>query len=91
MSVITPFGVDTIAIPNPLFILGKLSALEKILRPGLDTLSKLFITGFKTINTNSELEAIQLFEKQYLKYSIKSLNLDIAGIKKMEVDNGTNA
>ncbi len=52
---------------------------------------KLFITGFKTINANSELEAIQLFEKQYLKYSIKSLNLDIAGIKKMEVDNGTNA
>ena len=31
MSVITPFGVETIAIPNPLLIFGKLSALEKII------------------------------------------------------------
>ena len=34
------FGVDNIAIPRPLLILGKLSALEKILRPGFDILSK---------------------------------------------------
>ena len=45
MSVITPFGVDKIAIPRPLLIFGKLSALEKILLPGFETLSKLFITG----------------------------------------------
>ena len=41
MSVITPFGVDKIAIPRPLLIFGKLSALEKILLPGFETLSKL--------------------------------------------------
>ena len=34
------------AIPNPLLIFGKLSALENILLPGFDTLSKLLITGF---------------------------------------------
>ena len=34
------------AIPNPLLILGKLSALEKILLPGFETLSIVFITGF---------------------------------------------
>ena len=45
MSVITPLGVDTIAIPKPLLILGKLSALENILRPGLETLSITVITG----------------------------------------------
>jgi hypothetical protein len=38
ISVITPFGVDTIAIPSPPLIFGKLSALENILLPGLDTL-----------------------------------------------------
>jgi len=42
----TPLGVDTIAIPKPLFIFGKLSALENILLPGLETLSKVLITGF---------------------------------------------
>ena len=41
----TPWGVDTIAIPKPLLILGKLLALENILLPGLDTLSIVFITG----------------------------------------------
>jgi hypothetical protein len=46
MSVITPFGVDTIAMPKPPLIFGKLSALEKILLPGLETLSKVLITGF---------------------------------------------
>jgi hypothetical protein len=46
ISVITPLGVETIAIPKPLLILGKLSALEKILLPGFDTLSILLITGF---------------------------------------------
>ena len=35
-----------IAIPNPLFILGRLSALEKILLPGLEILSIELITGF---------------------------------------------
>ena len=44
ISVITPFGVEIIAIPKPLLILGKLSALEKILLPGFDTLSKALIT-----------------------------------------------
>ena len=39
MSVITPFDVDTIAMPNPLLIFGKLSALENILLPGFETLS----------------------------------------------------
>ena len=46
MSDITPFGVDIIAIPNPLLIFGKLSALENILRPGFETLSIVPITGF---------------------------------------------
>ena len=45
MSVITPFGVDIIAMPKPLFTFGKLSALEKILLPGLETLSIELITG----------------------------------------------
>lgn len=49
---------------------------------------KIFINGLITVSANSELEATQLVEKEYLQYSIKSLNLDIAGIKKMEVDNG---
>jgi len=39
-------GVEIIAIPNPLFTFGKLSALEKILLPGFDTRSKALITGF---------------------------------------------
>jgi hypothetical protein len=38
--------VDTIAIPRPPLILGKLSALENILLPGFDTLSNVLITGF---------------------------------------------
>ena len=46
ISVMTPFGVDTIAIPSPLFIFGRLSALEKILLPGFDIRSKVLITGF---------------------------------------------
>jgi len=33
-------------MPRPLFIFGKLSALEKILLPGFETLSKLLMTGF---------------------------------------------
>ena len=41
----TPFGVDIIAIPNPLFTFGRLPALEKILLPGFETLSKALITG----------------------------------------------
>ena len=45
ISVITPFGVDTIAMPRPLLIFGKLSALEKILLPGFDTLWIELITG----------------------------------------------
>ena len=45
ISVITPFGVDTIAMPKPLLIFGKLSALEKILLPGFEILSIVFITG----------------------------------------------
>ena len=46
ISVITPLGVEIIAIPNPLLTFGKLSALEKILLPGFDTRSKALITGF---------------------------------------------
>ena len=46
ISVITPFGVDTIAIPRPLLIFGKLSALENTLLPGLEILSMELITGF---------------------------------------------
>ena len=38
-------GVDTIAIPRPLLIFGKLSALENILLPGLEILSIELITG----------------------------------------------
>ena len=41
----TPFGVDIIAIPRPLLIFGRLSALEKTLLPGFDTLSITLITG----------------------------------------------
>ena len=60
MSVITPFGVDNIAIPRPLLILGKLSALEKILLPGFETLSKLFITGFPEWYFNSNDKKISI-------------------------------
>ena len=45
MSVITPFEVDMMAMPYPLFTLGKLSALEKILLPGFEILSIELITG----------------------------------------------
>ena len=41
----TPFDVEIIAIPRPLLILGKPSALEKILLPGFETLSIELITG----------------------------------------------
>ena len=50
----TPFGVDIIAIPNPLLIFGKLSALEKILLPGFETLSIVFITGFPKLYFNKK-------------------------------------
>ena len=43
-----------IAIPRPLLIFGKLSALEKILLPGLETLSKALITGFPEWYFNSK-------------------------------------
>ena len=45
ISVITPLGVEIIAIPKPLLILGKLSALENIFLPRLETLSNVLITG----------------------------------------------
>ena len=45
MSDMTPLGVDTIAIPRPLLILGRLCALEKILLPGFETLWIELITG----------------------------------------------
>ena len=62
MSVITPFGVDTIAIPNPLFILGKLSALENILLPGFETRSNALITGLpEWILT---LKIVQIYYRQ---------------------------
>ena len=38
--------LDIIAIPRPLLIFGRLLALEKILLPGLEILSIVFITGF---------------------------------------------
>ena len=58
MSVITPLDVDIIAIPSPLFIFGKLWALENILLPGYETLSIVLITGepwlyFKFINKSN--------------------------------------
>ena len=42
----TPFGVEIIAIPSPLLIFGRPLALEKILLPGFETLSKALMTGF---------------------------------------------
>ena len=42
----TPWGVETIAMPRPLLIFGRLLALENILLPGFETLSIVFITGF---------------------------------------------
>ena len=41
----TPFGVEIIAIPNPLFTFGRLSALENIRLPGFEILSIELITG----------------------------------------------
>ena len=63
ISVITPLGVDIIAIPRPLFIFGKLCALENILLPGFEILSIVIITGdpwlyFRFINKLKEFDFI---------------------------------
>ena len=77
MSVITPFGVEIIAIPSPLLIFGRPLALEKILLPGFETLSKALITGFPEwyFNSNdkvgflsSEFILKSLMKPSFLKY-----------------------
>ena len=42
---------------------------------------KVFINGHKTIMAETEDQALELVEKEYLQYSIGSLNLDISGIE----------
>lgn len=45
---------------------------------------KVFINGHKTIMAESEEQALKLVKKEYLDYTIQSLNLDISGIREME-------
>ena len=88
MSVITPFGVDTIAIPKPLFIFGKLSADEKILLPGFDTLSKALITGLPEWYLSSN-DKIGFFSSELtLKSFIKPSFLSISAICILNLDDG---
>lgn len=42
---------------------------------------KVFINGHKTIMAETEEEALELVEKEYLQYTIGSLNLDISGVR----------
>jgi hypothetical protein len=42
---------------------------------------KVFINGHKTIMAESEEQALELVEQEYLQYTIASLNLDISGVK----------
>ena len=42
---------------------------------------KVFINGHKTIMADSEEQAVELVDKEYIQYSIASLNLDIAGVR----------
>jgi len=42
---------------------------------------KVFINGHKTIMAETEEEALELVEKEYLQYTINSLNLDISGVR----------
>ena len=59
------------AIPKPLLIFGKLSALEKILLPGFETRSKLLITGFPEWYFNSKDNVFLLSFSKILKSFIK--------------------
>ena len=59
-------GVEIIAIPRPLLILGRPSALEKIL-PGLETLSNALITGLPEWYFNSKDKVDLLFSGLTLK------------------------
>lgn len=45
---------------------------------------KVFINGHKTIMAENEDQAVELVDKEYIQYSIASLNLDISGVKEVE-------
>ena len=79
-------------MPKPLFILGRLSALEKILLPGLETLSITFITGFPRLYFRSIASSDLLSFSVILKSRIKMAGviLDTADnlIIKISGDNG---
>ena len=50
---------------------------------------KVFLNGLITINADCELEALKIVEKNYLQHTLQELNLDIVGVRKMEVENDT--
>ena len=85
----TPLGVDTIAIPKPLFIFGKLSALENILLPGLETLSNVLITGLPEWYLSSKDNNDLLFSLFTLKSFIKPSFFKIPAIFVLKFDEGT--
>ncbi len=80
ISVITPLGVETIAIPRPLLILGKPSALEKILLPGFETLSNVLITGLPEWYLSSKDNKDLLFSLFILKSLINPSFFKISAI-----------
>ena len=88
ISVITPFGVETIAIPRPLLILGKPSALEKILLPGLETLSNALITGLPEWYLSSKDNVGLLSSELILKSFIKPSFFSISAIFDLKFDDG---
>jgi len=45
---------------------------------------KVFINGHKTIMAETEEQAVELVDKEYIQYSIASLNLDVSGVKELE-------
>ena len=76
------------AIPNPLFTLGRLSALEKILLPGFETLSKALITGFPEWYLSSNDKVGFLFSSLILKSLMKPSFLRISAILVLKLEVG---
>ena len=76
------------AIPKPLFIFGKLSALEKIRLPGFDTLSKALITGLPEWYLSSKDKIIWLFSEFILNSFIKPSFFNISAILFLKFDDG---
>ena len=88
MSVITPLGVETIAIPSPLLIFGNPSALEKILLPGFDTRSKALITGLPEWYLSSKDKVGLLSSASILKSFINPSFLRISAILVLKFEDG---